>query len=43
MSSKGEQEFIGLLRKYNYHSEFLFAMMGNYEQKLISNKIVVER
>lgn len=42
MISKEEQEFINLLGKYNEYSEFLFDMMGNYEQKLISTNIRIK-
>jgi hypothetical protein len=41
MISKDEEEFIKLLNQYNKSAEFLYDMMSNYEQKLISNKIVI--
>jgi hypothetical protein len=43
MDSKDEEEFIKLLKQYNEYVEFLYDMMLNYEQKLISKKIVIER
>lgn len=42
LNSKTEEEFIALVNKYNSHAEFLFDMMLNFEQKLISEKIVIE-
>ena len=43
LKSENEKEFFDSLRKYNKSSRFLFDMMINFEKKLISQKIVIER
>jgi hypothetical protein len=43
LKSKNEKEFFDSLPKYNKSAKLLFYMMLNFEKKLISQEIVIER